>query len=623
MKLKPKKILYYVVLFSLTLEACLILGFLSFGGFLALWPTLLPLAFAAFALSVLYDGEIYFQNIKGALQKLSLRRSFLKQHLAKAYLLEHVAENQNAFFTDYATVLKQLASFEHKKLTKVNKQQKKQLQKTLRTMEKWFAMQLFDPSPQEKQSEYEKALQKWLKTNKQSEQQTLLTQRTRIFHGAKLFSLLAAGFMGLGTTYLLMESFTAIPLLASFALTPALIIPLAAIAGLAYGLLTYNAVTDFINKDTLRQWFKKIREGGLTPRNVLMVVISIALALLAIALTLLTMGTWKDIVAHAPSLEMLKKIPTVVMSIINPIITGLSALIFNLQNTSETLTEIHDKLNPVEKHHEHKEKKEPKEKKPSALSKLYSKENLLQIFNPFRLLLTLLLTPLRLLFFIGHLASIAFTTDRIPGAERLAAVLAFISEGFEDWHYFFKHKHAHCHGKPELSDLLKERLGDKHAHNHDTDLPTRLLKLIFSPLYALAALWDSAASQYNSPKTNNKRALSLKEAWKKQTGRSIEARKGRAAPEQPSPHWQKEHAVYRIDRHISKHLTGVIVENTLAADQKNALTKLKMQLKKTNYNIQSIKGTNTQTVYSKLRFFESPQTSTKQFLTTLPEVIGL
>ena len=65
----PRKIPYNIALIILTAGASLILGFLSFGGMYALLP-FLPLAFAGFALSVSYEGEIYLQNIKGALKKL-------------------------------------------------------------------------------------------------------------------------------------------------------------------------------------------------------------------------------------------------------------------------------------------------------------------------------------------------------------------------------------------------------------------------------------------------------------------------------------------------------------------------------------------------------------------------
>lgn len=90
-------------LLLLTVGASLILGFLSFGGMYALWPVL-PLAFAGFALSVAYEGEIYLQNIKGALNKL-FKFNYLKNYLAKEYLLNHFPntdeENCPQFFKDY------------------------------------------------------------------------------------------------------------------------------------------------------------------------------------------------------------------------------------------------------------------------------------------------------------------------------------------------------------------------------------------------------------------------------------------------------------------------------------------------------------------------------------------
>ena len=85
--MKVKKIPRYLALFLLTFGASLILGFLSFGGMFALWP-ILPLAFSAFVLSVAYEGEIYLQNIKGALNKL-FKHNHLQRQLANNYLLNN------------------------------------------------------------------------------------------------------------------------------------------------------------------------------------------------------------------------------------------------------------------------------------------------------------------------------------------------------------------------------------------------------------------------------------------------------------------------------------------------------------------------------------------------------
>ena len=89
--MKLKKILRYFALSLLTIGASLILGFLSFGGMFALWPVL-PFAFAAFGLSVAYEGEIYGQNLKSAWNKL-FKRNHLKHQLANDYLLENFPES--------------------------------------------------------------------------------------------------------------------------------------------------------------------------------------------------------------------------------------------------------------------------------------------------------------------------------------------------------------------------------------------------------------------------------------------------------------------------------------------------------------------------------------------------
>ncbi len=64
-----KNLPYNLLITLLTGGASLSLGFLSFSGMYALTP-ILPLAFAAFGLSVAYEAEIYLQNIKGAVAKL-------------------------------------------------------------------------------------------------------------------------------------------------------------------------------------------------------------------------------------------------------------------------------------------------------------------------------------------------------------------------------------------------------------------------------------------------------------------------------------------------------------------------------------------------------------------------
>ena len=96
-----------ITLYLLTIGASLILGLLSFGGMYALMP-LLPLAIGSFALSIGYEGEVYLQNLKGALKKLFAPNHLLLTH-AYQFLQQHFPKNINEkdvpqFFKDYISV---------------------------------------------------------------------------------------------------------------------------------------------------------------------------------------------------------------------------------------------------------------------------------------------------------------------------------------------------------------------------------------------------------------------------------------------------------------------------------------------------------------------------------------
>lgn len=692
-----KKLLYNFSLSLLTGGASLILGFLSFSGMFALYPVF-GLAVAAFGLSVAYEGEIYLQNIKGALKKL-LKNDYLKNYLAREYLLNNFPDTNDEqcpqFFRDYKIQLELLKSFGHKNLDEESKQRKKIIEKTLSDMEKWFAQQLFrnktansnDSSAYAKQlhlwldlregkkesseiknpqknrkktkglhlnlakeylsnhfpdtteedcpqffqdykmqlellkelenieldeikthrkraiekkilgmqkwfarqvyrrkasdleeSEYAKQLQRWLAKQDKENQDKKLENRGIYYKIALGFSVLAGLFMGLGSTYLIVEAFTVIPFIAviPFTFWPLIIIPMALIAGAAYGLLTYNAVTDMINNNTIIKWFQKIRDNlkkGLTVRSILMAITAVILVGLAIAITICTAGTWWTVATNArPLFEWMTKLPNFIMGVINPIITGLSAVFFNIQNTAESLDMIDE---------ESKKETNIFQRTWNSIVEgwkhLRRTENWFQIFNPFRLLLKLTVTPLRALLFLGHLFSIALTADRMPGVPQwLSMLFAIIGEGFEDGHYFadlgHSHDHGHehgdgeCHGhhhndNEEFKELLKERLGSNAGHSHENDIPTYLLKLLATPLYALAALWDCTFSQLNTPipaeananPAEQPRVLNFKEAWNKQTGVPKEEKVELAQDVQrPSSAWQSEHALARITKFQDK-----------------------------------------------------------------------
>lgn len=657
--MKLKKIPKYLALTLLTAGASLILGFLSFGGMFAIWPVL-SIAFGAFALAVAYEGEIYIQNIKGALNKL-FKHNHLKNLLAQNYLLENfpdtAAEDCPVFFVDYKIQLELLHQFGHKKLDDDNQKIKNQLELTLVDMEKWFATQLFNEENDGIETNprllrYKKTLQAWLQINKQNEWKERYNSRQDTFKRVKIFSALAGFFMGIGSTYLLMEAFAVIPMFSAIAVTslPFMIVPMAIIAGTAYGLLTYNAITDMINNDTLRTWYNKIKKDlseDFGIRSVFIASSAIVLVLLATALTICTAGTWWTVAKEAqPLFTWMSKMPRFIMGIINPIITGLSAIAFNLQNTSESL-EIIDNAARTKGNFIYRMGTAIRE----GFQSLRGHENWLQMLNPFRLLLKLTFLPLRILLFLGHLVAIGVTTDRVPGISQfLSALLGIVCEGLEDMHYFVPHAHHHVHEKATCEHeheghhhhehehkhedkhfevMLKERLGRKHGHSHDLDLPTRILRGIFSPIFGLAALWDSCTSQFNAD--TKKPTLNLKNAWKKQ----------HAIPEdepvdissnapKPSKDWQLEQAIFCIERHKEKHLSNAKIGQVIALEKNAALTALQREIGALNpgeMDSVAMKARLTEEkhvpLYNIHRFFDNGPTETASFLEALPQRIML
>ncbi len=539
--MKLKKLPRKITLILLTTGASLILGFLSFGGMFALWP-ILPLAFTAFALSVVYEGEIYLQNITGAWNKL-FKFKHLERQLAKSYLLAHFPKDVEdtacpEFFRDYDKQLQLVHAFGHVRLDKESKAQKKREEKTLADMEKRFALMLFKKGDEE-QSTWVQSLRGWLneKPALLRDATSKLNQYSKAFWWMKHFSILASIFMSLGTTYLLVEAFSAIPFFASiaFASWPLFIVPMALIAGAAYGLLTYNAITDMYNSDTLNNWLKEfnIREKGLTVRTG----IAFSLVALALMLTVCTAGTWWTVVKETrPLLSWISRLPGFIMGLINPIITGMSAVIFNLENTHQSLTLIMSYFNKASKTVHH------------IATTLHEKESLIQFMNPFRFILTLTILPLRILLFAGHLISIGVTADRLPGVPTLfSALMGIISECFEDIHYFFGHEHAcghHGQEAPTSQALREARLKPGEGHHHDLDIPTWLIEGLLTPVYYLAAVWDYYSSSKNIHFSDSQKKMGFK--------KEVHLIPHRSEAEEPSLGWALAHAIQRAQRHQEK-----------------------------------------------------------------------
>ncbi|WP_367607499.1 hypothetical protein [Legionella sp. W05-934-2] len=488
--MKTKKIPYYLLVGSLTIGASLILGFLSFTGAMALWP-IVPVASVFFCFSVAYEGEIYQRNIKGALDKLGFKGNFMHRKLARQYLSEYAPSEPGKtaplFFQDYMKMLILMDKYKHKGLLNFeDSQRKKALNKSLRKMEKWFALLLFEKKTPA--NTYEKELVSWLKNHHQSEWLEKAKKRQFYYYLTAIFAGVAGVSMSFGTTYLLLGALSSMPL---FMVASPLILTLSItaaslVAGVAYSLLTFNAITDMIDNETFQQWLNKFKRNLIDKpsiRSVLVSVVAMLLFALALALTICTAGTWWTVIKNTPPLfRWMAKIPSSLLMVF-PVTNGLAALFFNFQNTAESFEMVDDML-------DYPPTTPFTQRFADAFNQLITNETLWQRFNPARLILKLIFTPLRILLFFGHLISIALTSDRLPGVPQILSFLVgLICEGFEDAHYFLgfgKDKH-HTQSN---AGLLKTHLKEAEGHSHDNDVPTRILYLLFSPMFYLAALWD-------------------------------------------------------------------------------------------------------------------------------------
>lgn len=513
--MKLKKIVLFPLVLSLTLGASLTLGLLSFAGMYAIAPILI-LALLVFVLAVAYDSEIFSRNIHHALDKIS-KTDYLKRRLTNSFLLEHFPDETElndapAFFKDYALLLKQ-----HHQAK--NRRQKKVIHKKLKALDKQLAAALFRAPDEAAHSAFESDAVAWLSQKADLEAlNSLFLKRRRQFRVILALSALTSISMAIGTAVLISESIMVIPAVALLLTTP-WAIPLLALlglgviaAGIAYALMTYNAMTDILLNDVLGKWFKKliaVYDEGIGLESVLVSTTALLLIALALVLTICTAGTWWTIGQHAiPLLPAFGRIPGIIfMRFINPLVLGFCALVYNIPNTWDSFLFLLGWTNLK------KGAFNLFESLGKAWAKIKENEHPLQIINPARILLIATITPLRWLLFLGHLISMAVTGDRMPGIpEIVTAMIGFICEFFEDLHYFFGEQDAHDKDEknPCIQKLLEVRHSEHADHDHANDIPTRILKVIFSPLYLLSISWDWLFSQLRDE------PLSFAEACKKQ-----------------------------------------------------------------------------------------------------------
>jgi hypothetical protein len=540
-----RRFLKWTITPFLTIGAVLLLGLLAFTGMYVLFP-ILSVAITTFALSVVYEAEIYQQNISNALDKL-FDKDILMQTLGKNTLLElektyQSNEKKPIFLDDYYRLKN------HKKKSAGDLER-------LRKMELWFAQLLF--TREELESPYAKgAVDELSRLKNDTNPEDGIDWEERLdrlrFYNLSLMALssTAAVLMSLGTIYLLLDTLSILTFVSlSPALAPFVIIPLSIIAGVAYGFLTYNSLSEFIFKSEMFDWIKEFTEKFSQaktyqdPKNIGLAIFGAFVVVLNIGLTICTAGTWWTIMNQArPMWHWLKNGLVSVLQVITPVIIAVTTLGFNGQNTIQTIKEVIPETSPH--NHQHKT-----EKKPAP-------------FNPFDYILKFVYFPFRLLMFIGHLISVSVTSDQMPGIPQImAAFFAFVSEFLEDGHYFLDME--------EIKSLLGIQ-GDEcdhHEHGHQhSDIPNYILQLIFSPLFLSAAAYDYYFNQSN-PNVPVDFTTCL---YKKLKWNDDYAQSNQPTPDKVSNNWLRAEAIMIMDEQI-EHLDQCYWSPELIEKKKTAI----------------------------------------------------
>ena len=544
---------------TLTLGASLLLGLLSFAGMYILMP-LLGVSIAAFVLSVIYEGEIYQRNIENALEKL-LDGHYTSELLGEEYLdnLKALTKDEKAALPHFFKTYLKLKAID----SDGNAHPSAARQKRLKLMHIWLGQLMIANTAK---TPYAQKVLNSVTDLKAWQEKANNTNRYHRY--IQIFSAIAAALMSLGTVYLILEVLPTLPFLsiAPVAL-PFVVLPMAVIAGIAYGFLSYNALTDFLLKNNLKEWWQDIKSQLTSPdrnsKTIFFAIFSALVFALNLSLTLFTAGTWWSVVNASQTTWSWLKNPIIRLTsaLIAPVVS-ISTLGFNLENTIETIKEVKGALD------------QPTSETPAVESTPVdiktSAETTMQLFNPFRLLHKLTFTPLLMLLFLGHLVSIGLTADRMPGVPAIiSALFGMISEGFEDFHYFF-----------DIDKLLNNHSGNDggHAHHHHehSAIPTKVLEMLFSPLFALSALWHwGFQSKHQSPQKT------FGDCYRLQTGKVEECGDNPFANIETKEdyQWIKEETHYILAEHLND-----LEQQTFSPDEqtKAAVKDLQKNLSKAN-----------------------------------------
>lgn len=543
--MKIQKISKKSISVLLATGAGITLGLLSFGGMFVFVPSIAIAALSG-GLAFFYEGQIYGSNILDAIDKV-WKSDYLRLDIAGRFLKKErniYDENKKKLDGDpekkeYPQFIEEYYALEDRVSETHDRATKKKLRKELKARLRYFSDYLFEKEYLSKteESAYRAQLKKWLKETHGDEQKNIQSKWRRYYiisQFLKVFAVLSGGFMFFGTAYLLSQAFIDIPLLSAipFEIWPSIIFPLAALAGVAYVFLVFNAMTDIMYKDTIQNLITTLTKlkdkRNWTAKNIGKAIVSFFLLALSIALTICTAGTWWTI-----GKDLYGLVDTVWVGLFIAF-TTIASFSFNTENILETLHILFEET-----------LRNPFKELQATVNKAWNNESKWSFFNPFRFILTLTLVPCLILLFIGHLISIGVTGDRMPGVpEIVSSIFGFISELFEDAHYFF--------------DMHEHDCGHDHSHN----IPTLVIELAFMPLFLLAAAWDYGFSRDRNWKESVAKFVPpvfLPSAWISPQcthGGSHAPVAEPVANNAPSLDWKKEHALHKISAFKHTHLSS-------------------------------------------------------------------
>lgn len=461
-----RKIGLYSTTAILTFGVIVAFGILSASGMLVVSPSV-GLAIAAFIFGGVVEGEVFKQEIMEGIEDLKLLGNKGYQYLVTQALEKHILQLKqhgalSGFLLEYDELCEYLASLENKKLSVAQTAEKKRARQRLKQMQILLTQYVLE---EDSQHEYMGGVVDVLRAYRRSFSIKMITYRITL-----LFSILCGMGFGFAVASALPAALLAVSASLSF-----LVWPLAVIAAIGYTFLIFHTVKDLLLSDTFTRWKENIKEwfkledGRVTVKYILKVIalglVTAALLALCVVATLATAGTWWLAVKNGAKLiPGLQRIAGIIRNVLTPLLV-VGDFIFSLFNSLASLNLVVTTLHQAR----------PLQYIKQAWTSLRQDENLLQIFNPFRIIYKCIQKTIDLALLIGHTLASGVARDKFLTVPPV--VLAGAGAGRE-----------FCADVPFFFEEDKETITQK------------IILWLMSPLVAVSALWQYTASQWNSAK---------------------------------------------------------------------------------------------------------------------------